>query len=85
MSSNPLHNISPRDYKKFLTNAGCVHNRTKGVHETWEHPDVNRGLTWPTGNDCVPPGIVRQHLHYLNIDKSDIKHYISGKKKYKKE
>ena len=68
---NPLKNVSLRDCRKFLTNAGCQTKRTTGGHEHWTREDLLRPITIQTHIDPVPERIMKQILSTLKIDKEE--------------
>ena len=66
-----LSNISLRKYRKFLEHIGCACNRTKGGHEHWSRSNLDRPLTLQNHIDPVPEFIIKQHLRYLNMSRTD--------------
>ncbi len=66
-----MKNISLQIYRKFLTQQGCKLIRTKGGHEHWSRKDLNRSLTLQSHITPVPEFIIKQHLRYLLLTRTD--------------
>ena len=65
MSTNPLKNITLRDFRKFLVKVGCQTKRTTGGHEHWTRVDLLRPITLQTHIDPVPERIMKQIINAL--------------------
>ncbi len=64
-----LRNISLKDCRKFLLNAGLKNYRTTGGHEHWSRNDLLRPITIQTHISPVPERIIKQIIKALDIDK----------------
>jgi hypothetical protein len=64
-----LSNISIKEYRIFLTKAGCKQIRTSGGHEIWSRSDLNRPITFQTHIDPVPEFIIKNGLRTIGIDR----------------
>lgn len=70
--ANPRSTISFRDFEKLLRVFGFEHDRTKGSHMIWVHPDIQRPFpVQPAGKDAKPYQVreflelVEQHGLYI--------------------
>jgi predicted RNA binding protein YcfA (HicA-like mRNA interferase family) len=71
VSVKSLSNIPVKDFRKFLKKLGCTKHRTKGVHEHWTKPGINRPLTFQSNKDPIPEFIVKNLLRVLELSKDD--------------
>lgn len=51
--------IKSREFKRILSETGCVAERITGSHETWKLPN-GRKITIVAGSDEVSPGVIRE-------------------------
>jgi predicted RNA binding protein YcfA (HicA-like mRNA interferase family) len=78
MSANPLKNVSLKDCRKFLLQAGCQHKRTTGSHEHWTRSDLLRPITIQTHIDPVPERIMKQIINVLEIDRDEFQEILNS-------
>ncbi|MFA5300387.1 MAG: type II toxin-antitoxin system HicA family toxin [Lutibacter sp.] len=69
MSTKHLRNIPLKLYREFLTEQGCICNRTNGGHEHWSRKDLLRPITVQTHVDPVPEFIIINALRQLGVTK----------------
>lgn len=69
MSTQKLSNISLREYRRFLQNAGCVCYAVNSGHEHWRKEGLTRPITFQTHIDPVPEFIVKNALRTLGLTK----------------
>ena len=68
---NSLSNISLKDYREFLTNAGCKNMGINAGHEKWTRRDLTRPIIVQTHIDPVPEFIIKNALRSLNLTRKD--------------
>jgi len=66
-----LSNISLRLFRKFLKSEGFTAIRTKGGHEHWSRPDLNRDFPIQTHIDPVPEFIVHNLLRVIDMSRKE--------------
>ncbi len=70
-AAQKLSNVSLRDFRDFLSKAGCKSESIKGGHEKWTKPGLLRPIIVQTHIDPVPEFIVRNTLRNLGMTKED--------------
>jgi hypothetical protein len=76
MSSKHLRNIPLKLFRQFLTEKGCVCNRTSGGHEHWSRKDLLRPITIQSHIDPIPEFIIKNNLRILGLTKQDFLDWI---------
>lgn len=71
MSTEKLSNVKLKDYRLFLSKAGCRNIRTSGGHEVWSRSDLVRPIIIQTHIDPVPEHIIQNALRNLRLTKKD--------------
>ena len=71
MSTHKLSNVPLRDYRLFLTKAGCNLIRTKGGHEIWVRKDLTRPIVVQTHESPIPEFIIKNTLRALDLTTTD--------------
>ncbi len=71
MAGKHLRNILLKLYRDFLTEQGCICERTKGGHEHWTREDLLRPITIQSHIDPVPEFIIKNGLKILGLNKQD--------------
>ena len=71
MSTRKLTNVTLKDYRDFLTKAGCKKTRIEGGHEIWSRKDLTRPIVVQTHESPVPEFIVKTALRNLKLTKKD--------------
>jgi len=71
MSTRKLANVTLKDYRDFLTKAGCKTKRTEGGHEIWSRKDLTRPIVVQTHESPVPEFIIKNALRSLKLTKRD--------------
>lgn len=76
MSTKYLRNIPLKLFRDFLTEKGCICNRTSGGHEHWTRNDLLRPITLQTHVDPIPEFIIKNTLRQLGLSKTDFLKWI---------
>lgn len=71
MSTQKLSNVSLKDFRTFLSKAGCNLASTKGGHEKWVKKELRRPIIVQTHESPVPGFIVMNALRDLGMTKED--------------
>ena len=71
MSTNKLCNVPLKDFRNFLSKAGCNFSGTEGGHEKWTRKDLTRPIIVQTHESPVPEFIIKNSLRNLNLNKTD--------------
>ena len=71
MSTKKLSNIPLKDYREFLSKAGCNLAGIEGGHEKWTRKDLTRPIIVQTHESPVPEFIIRNALRNLKLTKQD--------------
>jgi hypothetical protein len=79
MSTNPLKNVSLKNCRKFLTNAGCKNIRNAGGHEIWSRSDLLRPIIIQSHIDPVPERIMKQIINALEVDRDEFIKILNSK------
>jgi predicted RNA binding protein YcfA (HicA-like mRNA interferase family) len=74
-----LHQISWREFEKFLVEIGCVFIREKGDHRIWEKEGLGRPIVLPRNNP-LPIFVVRNNLRLLGFSADE---YLRITKKHR--
>lgn len=59
--------IPTKDFRKFVKGEGCIHERTKGSHETWARTGMLRPIIIQANLKEVPEFIVKNNLKTLGV------------------
>ena len=62
---NPRASISFRDFEKLLKAFGFEHDRTKGSHKIWVHPNIPRPLPVQPSGKHAKPYQIREFLELV--------------------
>lgn len=76
MSTKHLRNVPLKLFREFLTEKGCICNRTNGGHEHWSRTDLKRPITIQTHIDPIPEFIIKNALVQLGLSKKDFTDWI---------
>jgi len=71
MSRTSLSNVSVREYRIILANAGCTFIRITGGHEFWTKPGLTRPIAFQTHINPVPERIIKQGLTALKLTRQE--------------
>lgn len=71
MNTQKLSNIPLKDFRLFLSKAGCKTETIKGGHEKWTRQGLLRHVILQTHIDPVPEFIVKNTLRNLGMSKAD--------------
>lgn len=71
MNTQRLSNIPLKDFREFLSKAGCRVESIKGGHEKWTKTGLFRPIIIQTHIDPVPEFIVKNTLRNLGLTKAD--------------
>jgi predicted RNA binding protein YcfA (HicA-like mRNA interferase family) len=63
-----IHDVSWRQFEKFLYTIGCHLKRTKGDHRIYSKPGLGRPIVIPAVR-TLPVFIILNNLRILNISK----------------
>jgi Predicted metal-binding protein related to the C-terminal domain of SecA len=78
MSTRKISNVPLKDYRLFLTKAGCNNIRTKGGHEIWVRNDLTRPIVVQTHESPVPEFIIKNALRSLGLTTTDFFNILFG-------
>lgn len=79
MNTYKLSNISLKEFRAFLTDAGCINKGVEGGHEKWTKPDSLRPIILQTHIDPIPEFIIRNNLRNIGLRKEDFINWKYGK------
>lgn len=80
-----LNNISRKLFIQFIKALGFELIRTKGSHEAWRHPGLNKTITVPTTQDPIRIYIIEQLIDLLGIDKTEFVGALNDPKSFAKK
>jgi len=60
-----------KDFREFLSKAGCKCIGIESGHEKWTRKDLLRPVIFQTHIEPVPEHIIRANLRTLNLTKQD--------------
>jgi hypothetical protein len=66
-----LSNVSIKDFREFLSKAGCNCQGIESGHEKWTRPDLLRPVVFQTHIDPIPEFIIRANLRTLKLGRED--------------
>ena len=72
MSTHKISNVPLKDFKVFLTKAGCEYAGTVGGHEKWKKQGLSRPIIIQTHVNPIPERIIKESLKNLNLTKQDL-------------
>lgn len=66
-----LRNICLSDFRKILSEFGCVYNRSRGGHEVWKKAGLTRPIIFQFHVDPVPEMIVKNIIRDLGTTREE--------------
>lgn len=74
-----MRNVSPREYRAFLTSQGCNLIRFNGGHEIWSRNGLLRSITFQSHIEPVPEFIIKNGLRTLGITRNEFMEWLHEK------
>lgn len=72
-----MHPVKVSDFRKFLSSQGFTFDRTKGDHEIWIKPGVNRPVVFPTKDKELSPFFIKSNLKTMELSFDDIDKFLN--------
>lgn len=79
MNTYKLSNVSVDEFRRFLSDIGCVMVSTEGGHEKWRKEGSMRSVIFQTHINPVPEFIVRNNLRTLGLTRREFIAWLKQK------